>query len=227
MITTFLLTLSLSVEPRLPVSKEPPARAGRLVRLVGEQLSFEPIECLVYRWSVAGHGPDEEDGLSERAPCDDDDLRFRARYRVLQVIDGEAGEEVEFLATGWTTDFAESRHALLYVLESPDGALLPPGVASPVYPTRDGGWATCDNYRGSQPVAFPGGIVFGRTNGMSPHGIAQRYPALDYRVVGQKAFCLRGRRLPVLIEELDRELDRLRDAGYPYLPPKEDQAASP
>lgn len=227
MITTFLLTLSLSVEPQSPVSAEPPARAGRLLRIVGEQLSFEPIECLVYRWPVAGHEPDEDDGLSERAPCDDDDLRYRARYRVLLVIDGEAGEETEFLATGWTTDYAESRHALLYVLESSDGAFLLPGVATPVHPTRDGEWATCDNYRGSQPVAFPGDIVFGRTDGMSPHGIAQRYPASDYKVVGKEAFCLRGRRLPALVEELDRELDRLRDAGYPYLPPKEDQAARP
>jgi len=225
---SLLLSMALAAAPAEAKVAEPGPPTGRLLRFIGEQVAFDPIDCIAYRWRTE-NGYDEpvvefaeddvqDDGSSASTRCNEDDLHYRSRYRVVQTIDGEAREAVDFLASADTSHYAESHHALLYILESPDGVLLPSGLAVSVYPTVDGEWASCDADAGSETVEFAGGTVFGRTDGMSPHGIAQRYPASDYLIIGAEAFCIRGRRLPVLREDLDRDLEQLRGAGFPHLP---------
>lgn len=178
----------------------------RLLRFVGEQLAFERIDCPP---RDAPPGP----------ACPAGEARHLATYRVVLAIDGEPAAIVEFLAAGWTSHFDSSHHALLYVLASPTGYVLAPELGVSVYPTRDGGWASCDPGPVSEAVEFADDIVFGRTDGLSPYGIAARYPSTDYAVVGQDVHCLRGHHLPALIETLDQEFGRLVDDGdVPGLP---------
>lgn len=207
-------------EPTEPVS---PPRGARLLVFVGEQLALEPIKCLPYTW----HDENEQLPGANSGACGEDGLNYRARYRVELWLEGGDAEEIEFLATGWTAPYGYSRHALIYLLESPDGVLLASGLAHSVYPTEDGGWASCDALEGSEPLAFRGNPVFGRTDGMSPHGVASRFPPSAFEVIGSQAYCIRGRRLPALSVELDRELQRLLDDGYRYPVTPRTQAASP
>lgn len=220
----FLFPLALLAAPADPVGAGGDAVAAPLL-IVGEQLSFEPIGCLPYPGRPVDEDPD--DTAAKKAECGEDDLQYRARYRVRTPVEGDAGDHVEFLATGWTSHYANARHALLYLVRTPEGWMLPPGLAIEVYPTTDGSWASCDEDSGSGPVEFAGDLPFGRTDGMSTYGIAQRYPASDYVVVGKEAFCIRGRRMPALLKDLDYELEELRRQGYAGLPVRKAQAAKP
>ncbi|MCB1600966.1 MAG: hypothetical protein KDI66_13205 [Xanthomonadales bacterium] len=203
---------------------QPDRKPTHLLQFVGEQLAFDPIDCVPYRWSTEDMSQSQDEAEAEAEDdtdstrCGGDDLNYMARYRVLKTIKGETGDTVDFIASGWTSFYAESRHALLYVLVSPDGALLPPGLAVSVYPTVDGDWASCDNDDGSELVEFADNLVFGRTDGMSAHGIAERFPSSDYAIIGDEAFCIRGRRLPALAQDLERGIGNLRDEGFPNLP---------
>jgi hypothetical protein len=217
---SLLLALSLSALPAEASTSETAPLTGRLVRFIGEQLSFDPIECVPFRWDLEYERRYEahvEEDLEGDA-CRKDDLQYRARYRVIRSLGGEVGDSVDFLASAWTSYYAHSRYALLYVLESPDGSVLPPGVAFSVYPTADGDWASCDADVDSELLEFAGNPVFGRTGGMSPHGIAQRYPSSDFVIVGEEVYCIRGRRAETLAKELEYELDQLRNQGFPGLP---------
>lgn len=220
----FLFSLALLAAPEEPAGAGTEAVAAPLL-VVGEQLSFEPIGCLPYRGKPIDE--DQDDAQGKDAGCGEDDLQYLARYRVRTRVEGDGGEEVEFLATGWTSHYADSRHALLYLVRTPEGWVLPPGLAFEVFPTTDGSWASCDDDSGSEPLEFAGDLPFGRTDGMSPYGITQRYPASDFVVVGKEAFCIRGRRMPALLKALDDELAELRGQGYAGLPEPEPQAAKP
>ncbi len=210
-----------------------PAPRSQLLLFIGEQLSFDSITCRIHEWPSRDQVdvPDAEDTLEEHsagpAACTEDDLHYRARYRVRLAIEGKPAEIVEFLASGWTEHYATSRFALLYVLDSIEGPLLPTGLAIPVYPTIDGDWASCDNDPGSELLQFDTALIFGRTDGMSSFGISQRYPDADYAITGQSVYCLRGRRLPALIKSIDSDLDNLREEGFPHLPPLDVRDAHP
>jgi hypothetical protein len=98
------------------------------------------------------------------------------------------------------------------------GFCFPPGLAVSVYPTNDGDWASCDDDDNSEPLEFANKLVFGRTEGMSTHGIAERFLPTDYVIIDNEAFCIRGRRLPASVESLEHEMGNLRDEGFRYLP---------
>ena len=104
------------------------------------------------------------------------------------------------------------------VLDSPDGVFLLSGKAASVYRTSDRDWASCEAYLDAETVEFAGDPVFGRTNGMSTYGIAQRFPPTDYVVIGDKAYCIRGRRLQTLVADFDRDVQQMRASGFPFLP---------
>lgn len=214
------LALAAAPKPEAPTMNPAPAR---LIRVIAEQVSFQATECMPYRW----YPEDPDDPEAKRAGCGNDDLQYLARYRVRLSIEGDASGIVELLATDWTSLYAESRNALLVLIRTPDGLLLPTGMGASVYPTTDGDWASCDDHEDSEPLAFAGDPVFGRTDGMSAYGIAERYPDSDYAVVGKEAFCTRGRRVPALMEELDAELELLRINGFAALAEPEAQAAKP
>lgn len=224
---SLLLALSLAApSPHAGVGHE--TRSGwHMLQFVGEQLSFEPMDCVVHRWRMDYSDDDYEGAEDAAGTCGEEDLQYRARYRVLESITGDAPETVDFLSSGWTEYYANSRFALLVVMVSPDGALHPPGLAISVYPTTTGDLASCDADDGSEHLEFAGDLVFGRTDGMSTHGIAERYPSSDYVIIGQEAFCIRGRRLPALMEELQRQFDRDYRQGFPAFPTANRQAASP
>jgi len=219
-----LLALSLPAAPPGTGEVQDDPSQWRVLQFVGEQLSFEPIDCIAHRWQM---GDPHEDEVTDADGCEEDNLQYRARYRVLEPIPDDGVGTVEFLAPGWSDYYAHSRHALIFVLVSPEGALHPPGLAVSVYPTTDGDWASCDDDTGSEPLEFAGDLVFGRTNGMSPHGVAQRYPSSDYAIVGEEVFCIRGRRLSALQQALQRELDRDYRQGFRAFPSPAPQAASP
>jgi len=214
---SLLLLMAVNAAPADTAVAETDPPPSRLLRFVGEQVSFDPIDCVLYRPRIERTSQTPEQ-IAVSNQCGEGDLNFRVRYRVLQTIESELPETVEFLATGWTSHYAESRHALLYALDSPDGVVLPPGLAVSVFRGADGDWASCDDDIGSELLAFEHNLVFGRTDGMSPHGIAERFPASDYVVIGNEAFCIRGRRLPALAKDLDSEIGELRNQGYQYLP---------
>ena len=217
-----LLAVALAATPsqqEAPAANPAPAR---LLRVIAEQVSFKATDCMPYRW----HEEDSEEPEIRRDGCGGDDLQYLARYRVRMSIEGDAGEFVEFRATAWT-DFAESRNAMLVLVRTPDGLLLPTGMGASVYPTADGDWASCDDHDDSEPLEFAGDLVFGRTDGMSAYGIAERFPRSDYVVLGKEAFCIRGRRVPALMDELDAELELLRVNGFAGLAEPEAQAAKP
>lgn len=196
-IAAMLATSATATSPADPVATAPDA--SKPLRFVGEQEAMEAIECR------RRPRRDADGELVGRNECHSDDLQYRAHYRVRDALDSGLGERVDFAASGWTSHYAHERWALVELVEI-DGQLeLPGGLAIAVYPTADGGWASCDDDRGSEPVEFAGDLVFGRTDGMSAYGIAQRFPPERYTVVGNEAFCIRGRRLPALLEELDRE----------------------
>lgn len=115
---------------------QPDRKPTHLLQFVGEQLAFDPIDCVPYRWSTEDMSQSQDEAEAEAEDdtdstrCGGDDLNYMARYRVLKTIKGETGDTVDFIASGWTSFYAESRHALLYVLVSPDGALLPRGWRS-------------------------------------------------------------------------------------------------
>lgn len=144
---------------------------------------------------------------------------MRARYRVVLPIDGDAGGEVEFLATGFTRWFAPGRWAVLYLRETDDGWIMPSGLGESVWPTVDGSWAACNEFHHEEPVEFAGDLVFARTDGMSPYGVRERFPAEDFEVVGRRVHCLRGENLPALVERLDAEWEEARAEGFGVLDP--------
>jgi hypothetical protein len=219
---SIVLALAVLSAPAAPDGEAAKPPAPRLLRVIAEQVSFEATQCMPYRW----YPEDPGDPETPRDGCGGDDLQHLARYRVRLSIEGDAGEFVDFRTTSWT-DFAESRNALLVLIRTPDGLLLPTGMGASVYPTTDGDWASCDDHKDSESLAFAGDLVFGRTDGMSAYGITDRFPASDYAVLGKEAFCIRGRRVPALMEDLDAELDLLRLNGYSGLAEPEAQAARP
>lgn len=168
-------------------------------RFVGELIAMEPIPCLRRPGRIQ-----HEDEETPPGGCHQDNLQFRAVYRVVLAIDPGLEDTVEFLATGWTSHYAHERHALVYLSEGDDYRMLRGGHAVPVFRTGDGDWASCDDDRDSEPLDF-GGVVFGRTDGLSDYGIRAIFPPQVYRIAGEEAFCVRGRRLPALVEHLDHE----------------------
>ena len=206
MIATVMLALALAASP--PEPADPPAyrATSRVIYLVGEQLSFDRVDCVRYRWAAdGGINPAGHSGQAAE-PCDVDDLQFRARYRVLESPFAETGSEVEFLSSGWNDYYAHTRAALIYMYDSADGMIHPPGIAVSVYPTADGDWASCDAEDNAEPIEFAGNPVFAWTSGMSPYGIAETYPSADFAIIEGKVYCIRGRRLQTLIHDLDRKL---------------------
>jgi len=231
-VESVFLALSLYALPAEASGTEQVPPTGRLVRFIGEQTAFDPIACVPY--GPYGRGIKSEslnegqiNENMESSECHVDDLQFRARYRVIRALNGDAREAIEFSASAWTSYYANSRYALLYVLESPDGEFLPPGLAVSVYPAASGDWASCDSEEGSELVEFLGNPVFGRTGGMSPHGISQRFPPSDFVIVGDEVFCIRGRRLETLVKDLEYELQQKQGRGFPYLPGAIDPADVP
>lgn len=197
-----------------PASPASPASSERIVSFIGEQLSFERIDCIRLVEPTDDHENVDEDGVPYDLRCGEDDINVRARYRVVMPIDGVVEEEVEFVATGWTKFYAPGRWAVLYLRETRDGWIMPAGLGAAVWPTADGSWAACGEYDRTEPVEFAGDVVFARTDALSPHGVAQRFPKEDFEVVGQRVYCLRGETLPTLVTRLDRELQKARESGF-------------
>lgn len=102
------------------------------------------------------------------------DLAFEARYRVLEVIHGDyAGETVDFAAFDHYgfPQFARSKYALLYLVESGGRLYHWKYLFDPVYPTADGRFAGCGDpspgdegepmeRRPLDPIRFEPPVVF-------------------------------------------------------------------
>ena len=193
--------------------------SDRIAVFVGEQTAFERIDCVLLVKPSDTLDDWNEDGTPDDDVCGEDDLRVRARYRVVMPIEGVDEVEYEFLATGWTESWAPGRWAVLYLRQTEDGWIMPGGLGEAVWPTVDGGWGACNPYEHEEPVEFAGDLAFGRTDGMSAHGIRERFPAADFEVVGERVYCIRGETLPTVVQRLDGELDEARESGFGRIEP--------
>lgn len=209
-----LLAAAGSTTAGVPDSGESLPPPNRIVSFVGEQVALERIDCI--RLVEPSDDPEyvDDDGVPYDARCGEDDIHVRARYRVVLPLEGADGEEYEFFATGWTDYYAPGRWALLYLRETDDGWIMPSGLGAAVWPTVDGGWAACDEYHHKEPVEFADDLVFARTDGLSPYGVKEQFPAEDFEVVGNRVHCLRGENLPALVDRLESELDEGRESGF-------------
>jgi len=140
------------------------------------------------------------------------DLRFAARFEVLDVIFGFISKgEVNFTAYDHYGEPAFARHqfALLYVSKASDGTFFHQKYLSqPVFPTINGGWASCgDPYAGklrrgsvrAVPINFSPSVT-ADLSGLSAEEIDQQFPLEYFDRRGDIAVCKAGVFVDTLFE---------------------------
>ena len=133
------------------------------------------------------------------------DYEWKARYRVLEVINGSYDDhEIEFFAYDHYgfPEFGNYDTVMLYLFRCGSFWIHEKYQFNPVYPTEGGGWAGCgDPYQHEPNVhrrpiqvssfAFSPEVSFS-TAGLAPAVREAKFPSryFDYR--GDKAFCVAG-----------------------------------
>jgi len=154
------------------------------------------------------------------------DAVFKAKFRVLQVVYGRhEGGMIEFDAYDHfgVPGFAEYPHSLLFVSRADDRFVQVKYQYVPVFRTRSGEWNSCGPIRerddqGSrhlaraQPVAFAEEAYL-RLSPDRPRELdARRYSRRDFRIEGDRAYCLTGSPLHELFEFKKQAV--LKDRGW-------------
>ncbi|MEI2431104.1 hypothetical protein RDV84_13285 [Lysobacter yananisis] len=154
------------------------------------------------------------------------DAVFKAKFRVRQVVYGRYDDGViEFDAYDHfgVPGFAEYPHSLLFVLRQDDGFVQLKYQYVPVFRTRSGEWNGCGPVRNrddqgrsylakAQPVAFAEEAYL-RLSPERPRELdAKSYPRRDFRIEGDRAYCLTGSSLRELFEL--KKQAALKDEGW-------------
>ncbi|KAF1694568.1 hypothetical protein [Pseudoxanthomonas koreensis] len=196
------MAVMLCAVAAMPAAAAEPATAEasppHTVVFIGERLSIEPVPdpCQTKARETGG------------LECITMDSLYRARYRVVQPVVGDAGDGTLAFSVAdhyGFPPFAHFDHALLFVEVGGEDAWLHKYQAIPVHRTVDGQWAACGDlqYRDGQqprvararPMAFAGPIL---ALDAVPAGHNERLAARwkehpdIYRVTGGKVQCLRG-----------------------------------
>ena len=187
-------------------SSSEPGEAGELLVFVGEQLAYEPkvIEC---------------------GNCMVFDSWYTARYRVVHRIHGvPPGDELTFSVAEHATrnPFGYSRFALVFVERFEDGYSLVKYTQKPVYPTIDGGFATCGPYwrpdnadaplnpgPALREMAFSPRLVVDDARRLSAFGRTQAHDPRWHAIEGDEVVCRRGVPLQELVRVMVRDDDML------------------
>lgn len=188
-----------------------PGKAGELFVFVGENVAYRPLElscdnCWVF------------------------DTWHRARYRVAEWIHGAPpGPELEFDVAEHAVNlpFGHSRYALVFVEAHGEKLALVKYMQVPVYPTADGGFASCGPMGGApaeaaaplnpaspalRDVDFSPRLVVDDARRMSAWGRARAYDPRWHEVVGQDVVCRRGVPVAALVTAMVRSDDMLKAA---------------
>ena len=193
-------------------SSSTPGKAGELFVFVGEHVSYRPLHmscenCWVF------------------------DTWHRARYRVAEWIHGAPpGPEVEFDVAEHAVNepFGHSRYALVFVEEHGEKLGLVKYMQVPVYPTADGGFASCGPLGGAPPgprtaptdpkapalrdVEFSPRLVVDDARRLSALGRTHAHDPRWHTVVGNEVQCRRGVPVADLVQAMVRSDDMLKAA---------------
>lgn len=188
-----------------------PGEAGELFVFVGEHVSYKPLDmgcdnCLVF------------------------DSWHTARYRVAEWIHGvPPGPEIEFSVAEHATNlpFGHAQYSLVFVERHDDAFALVKYQHVPVYPTSDGGFASCGPMWGhsSEPdepldpaepalrdVDFSPRQVVDDARRLSPLGRTQAHDPRWHQVQGEEVVCRRGIPVAELVPAIVRAHDTLKAA---------------
>ena len=166
--------------------------AARLVVFLGEPISLDLVP----------HEPCEF--------CIIMNSHYRARYRILDVIYGEApGSEIAFDVYDHygKPSFSRYDHVLLYLLRRPDGSYVHKKYTyDAVFRTTDGQWAGCAVVlrRDERPAVAPRPMAFDDSAWLpvsrpEPEEIAKDFPPSLFDVRGKRAYCKQGYALEELL----------------------------
>lgn len=181
--------------------------APAMLVFVGEQLAYEDLD----------HDPCAEENAKSGGDtiCISMDSYYRARYRIVETIHGIApGPDIEFDVGSHygDLDWVNARHALLFVYlhdDAPHWLHKYQGFA--VFPTADGGWATCGD-TGTydklplQDIEFSPALIVDDTSRLTPIAIEKRWDPAVYAVVDGTVRCRRGVPLEAIVTYVDREV---------------------
>jgi hypothetical protein len=188
-----------------------PGKAGELFVFVGEHLSYRPLNlscdnCWVF------------------------DSWYAARYRVAEWIHGAPpGPELEFDVAEHAVNvpFGHSGYALVFVEVLGEKMALVKYAQVPVYPTADGGFASCGPMGGApredgapldpkapalRDIDFSPQLVVDDSRRMSAWGRARAYDPRWHEVIGNDVLCRRGVPVADLVSAMVRGDDLLKAA---------------
>lgn len=169
-----------------------PGDGTEIVAFVGEQIAYESMEF------DCGEG------------CWVFDSWHKARYRISEWIHGvPQGPELEFTVAehAVVVPMGHARHALVFVERLDDGWSLVKYQQVPVYPTADGGFASCGplgddadrrgdadfaGYPPMEDIAFAPALVVDDARRLSPHGWGELHDPRWHAIVGDEVVCRRG-----------------------------------
>jgi len=154
------------------------------------------------------------------------DGAFKARFRVLEVLHGRYdGERIEFEAYDHYArpGFANVPHSLLFLARDGQGYVQVKYQFYPVFRTATGEWAGCapflrgdrEERRGVAPartLAFGADAFIPLDTDWPAFYASKRFRRADYRIEGNRAYCLRGTPVRELFEAKKR--GALRQDGW-------------
>ena len=187
-------------------SSSEPGEEGELLVFVGEQISYQPQQFECDRCFVF-------------------DSWYTARYRVVHHIHGvPPDDELTFSVAEHATrsPFGYSRFALVFVERFENGYSLVKYTQKPVYPTIDGGFATCGPYwrpdnadaplnpgPALREMAFSPRLVVDDARRLSAFGRTQAHDPRWHAIEGDEVVCRRGVPLQELVRVMVRDDDML------------------
>jgi hypothetical protein len=173
----------------MQISLSPMAIAGEnLIVFVGQRLSVDKFDPPVAPNTI----------LMDEA--------FKAKYRIVEVVYGSyVGETIDFVAYDHygRPSFEKHEHTLLFVSEIAGSLYHEKYQYFPVFKTKAGDWVGCgtpynyevtDEHRPlkARRMSFGPDAYLTIDSRLSRKEIREKYPRGDFRIQGNRAYCLKG-----------------------------------